>query len=283
MVLCVHLSTLMCPMHRKEILRWVKAWLKKKRRVCCVSTALIEAGINVSFPVVIRSLADIPSMIQAAGRCNRNCEADMGTVYLWNLAEERLGRLPDIQKGKEISMSLLSNMGNPDELGDPEMIKKYFIKEEEYTRKVEKYPYKEWNSDLITMLSTNSGCIIAAKNKPEDRSSRLSKRFRQSFRTAGAVFQVIDQKTKSVIVPYGWGKELIEKLAGQHTLGEEIKYLKEAQQYSVNLFEHVFERLAKEGALNSLGETGAVVLKEEYYDVWAGVKIMPQEMKDLIM
>lgn len=282
-VLCVHLSTLMCPMHRKEILRWVKAWLKKKRRVCCVSTALIEAGINVSFPVVIRSLAGIPSMIQAAGRCNRNCEADMGTVYLWNLTEERLGRLPDIQKGKEISMSLLSNMGNPDELGDPEMIKKYFIKEEEYTRKVEKYPYKEWNSDLITMLSTNSGCIIAAKNKPEDRSSRLSKRFRQSFRTAGAVFQVIDQKTKSVIVPYGGGKELIEKLAGQHTLGEEIKYLKEAQQYSVNLFEHVFERLAKEGALNSLGETGAVVLKEEYYDVWAGVKIMPQEMKDLIM
>lgn len=282
-VLCVHLSTLMCPMHRKEILRWVKAWLGKKKLVCCVSTALIEAGINVSFPIVIRSLAGIPSMIQAAGRCNRNCEADMGTVYLWNLAKEQLGRLPDIQKGKEISMSLLGNMENPDDLGRPEMIKKYFDKEEVYTRKVENYPYKEWNSDLLTMLSANGECRKAAENRKDDPLPYLSKRLCQSFRTAGAAFQVIDQKTKSVVVPYGRGKGLIEKLADRHTLREEIEYLKEAQQYSVNLFEHVFERLAKEGALDSLGETGVVALKEEYYDALAGVRTTPQEMMDLII
>ncbi|WP_390438697.1 CRISPR-associated endonuclease Cas3'' [Lactonifactor longoviformis] len=282
-ILCVHLSTLMCPMHRKEILCWVKSWLKKKKLVCCISTALIEAGINVSFPVVIRSLAGIPSMIQAAGRCNRNCEEKMGTVYLWNLADERLGRLPDIQKGKELSMNLLSNMEHPDEMGSPEMIKKYFAKEEEYTQKVEKYPYKEWNLDLVTMLSANSECRNAAYDSEDSPLLHLSKRFCQSFRTAGAAFQVIDQKTKSVIVPYGRGKELIEKLTDRHTLWEEIKYLKEAQQYSVNLFEHVFERLAKEGALHSLGETGVVVLKEEYYDAWAGVTTTPQEMMELII
>lgn len=284
-ILCVHLSTLMCPMHRKEILRWIKAWLLKKKLVCCVSTALIEAGINVSFPTVIRSLASIPSLIQAAGRCNRNCEVDMGNVYLWNLAEEKLSRLPDIQKGKEISMGLLSNVGNPDDLGNPEMIKKYFAKEEIYTQKVEKYPYKEWNSDLVTMLSTNRECRCAAGNLRDENNPLpdLSKRFYQSFRTAGTVFQVIDQKTKSVIVPYGQGKELIERLGDRHTLGEEIKLLKEAQQYSVNLFENVFNRLAGEGALVSLGETGVVILKDEYYDPWAGVKITPQEMKELIM
>ena len=58
----------MCPKHRKEILRWIKAWLLGKKLVCCVSTALIEAGINVSFPIVVRSWAGIPSLIQAAGR-----------------------------------------------------------------------------------------------------------------------------------------------------------------------------------------------------------------------
>lgn len=280
--LCVHLSTLMCPMHRKEILRWVKAWLRAKKLVCCVSTQLIEAGINVSFPVVVRSMAGIPSLIQAAGRCNRNCEADVGDVYLWNFAEERLSRLPDIQKGKEISMSLLSKIENPEEVGTPEMIQKYFAKEEVYTREVDQYPYPKWNSDLVTMLSKNSECRNAAKDKRHNPLPGLSKRFYQSFRTAGAAFEVLDQGTKSVLVPYGGGKRLIEKLAGQHTLYEEMKYLKEAQQYSVNLFDHVFNRLAGEGALYPLGETGAVALKEEYYGACTGVLLTPQEMTSLI-
>lgn len=281
-VLCAHLSTLMCPMHRKEILRWIKVWLKKKKRVCCVSTALIEAGINVSFPVVVRSLAGMPSIIQAAGRCNRNCEADYGTVYIWNL-EERLGRLPDIQKGGEICNNLLKSIENPDELGKPEMIEKYFAREEVYARGVEQYPYKQWNTNLVTMLSINSECRSIAEDRRENPLPCMSKRFRQSFRTAGAVFEVIDQKTRSVVVPYGRGKELIEQLADRHMLREEIGYLKEAQQYSVNLFEPVFRRLAEEGALNSLGETGVVVLKEEFYGAWAGVRMTPQEMEELIM
>lgn len=282
-ILCVHLSTLMCPMHRKEILRWIKVWQKKKKRVCCVSTALIEAGINVSFPIVIRSLSGIPSIIQAAGRCNRNCEADYGTVYLWNLSEEKLGRLPDIQKGGEICKNLLGGIEKPDELGKPGIIDQYFAKEEVYTQEVERYPYKEWNSDLVTMLSINSECRSEAENRRENILPCLSKRLCQSFRTAGAAFEVIDQKTKSVVVPYGEGTKLIEELAGRHMLREEIGYLKEAQQYSVNLYEPIFRRLAEEGALNSLGETGVVVLKEEYYDDWTGVKTTPQEMKELIV
>lgn len=284
-ILCVHLSTLLCPMHRKEILRWMKSWLARKKPVCCISTALIEAGINISFPTVIRSMAGIPSLIQAAGRCNRNGEAELGKVYLWNLAEEGLRCLPDIQKGREISMSLLGNMQNPDDLGNPEEIKKYFAKEEIYTREVENYPYREWNADLVGMLSGNPVCRSAAANVREEKNPLpgLSKRFCQSFRTVGTEFQVIEQKTRSVLVPYGKGRELIEKAGNRHTLREEIRFLKEAQQYSVNLFEHVFARLAREGALVSMEETGAVILKDEYYDTDAGVRITPQEMKELIV
>lgn len=282
-VLCVHLSTLMCPGHRKEILRWVKAWLKKRKMVYCISTALIEAGINVSFPIVVRSLTGIPSLIQAAGRCNRNCEADMGMVYLWNLSEERLNFLPDIQKGKEISMNLLQNLENTESIGTPEMIQRYFRKEEVYTRQVERYPYKSWNSDLVEMFSTNAVCRNAAEDRRENPLPDLSKRLRQSFRTAGSAFQVIDQKTKCVLVSYGEGRTLIEELAGSHSFSEEIRNLKKAQQYSVNLYEQIFERLATDGALYSLGETGVVVLKEEYYDAWAGVRTTPEEMKMLIV
>ena len=163
------------------------------------------------------------------------------------------------------------------------MIDQYFAKEEAYTREVERYPYKEWNTDLVTMLSINSECRSEAENRRENILPCLSKRFCQSFRTAGAAFEVIDQKTRSIVVPYGKGKKLIEKLSGRHMLREEIDYLKEAQQYSVNLYEPIYQRLENEGALNSLGDTGVVVLKEEYYDDWAGVKITPQEMKELIV
>ena len=281
-ILCVHLSTNMCPAHRKEILRWMKAWLRQKKQVCCVSTALIEAGINVSFPIVIRSLAGIPSVIQAAGRCNRNCEADQGEVYLWNLMEEKLSRLPDIQKGKEISLNLLSEPGKAAKIGTPNMIEDYFDREKTYAQKVERYPYPQWNSDLVTMLSANNECRMAAGGMQNTPLSHLSKRLHQSFRTAGAYFQVIDEKTKSVLVPYRRGKELIEKLSSRHTLGEENRYLKEAQQYSVKLYEHVYTRLAKEGALHAIREPGILALKEEYYDAGSGVLLTPQEMQDLI-
>ncbi|MCD8153654.1 MAG: CRISPR-associated endonuclease Cas3'' [Clostridiales bacterium] len=278
-VLCVHLSTLMCPMHRKEILRWVKAWLKEHRLVCCVSTALIEAGINVSFPVVVRSLAGIPSIIQAGGRCNRNFEWKLGQVYLWDLADENLKSLPDIQKGKLLSRSLLNNGANADSLGSPEIVEAYFRKEEAYTKEVELYPYPAWETNLVTMLSDNRNCANIGKNIPEF----LSKRLRQSFRTAGKAFQVIDQRTKSVLVPYGKGAELIQMLESRHTMQEEIACLKEAQQYSVNLYEQMFDRLAREGALHALGETGVVVLQAEYYNADTGVSTTPRELELLLV
>ena len=176
-------------------------------------------------------------------------------------------------------MSLLGNMENPDELGNPETIRKYVSREEREIQAVENYPYREWNSDLVTMLSTNRECRCAAGNLRDEYNPLpdLSRWFYQSFRTAGTVFQVIDQKTKSVLVPYGRGKELIEALGERHTLGGEIALLKEAQQYSVNLFENMFDRLDGEHALYSLGGTGVVALKGECYDPWAGVMITPQE------
>ena len=90
------------------------------------------------------------------------------------------------------------------------MIEDYFDREKTYAQKVERYPYPQWNSDLVTMLSANNECRMAAGGMQNTPLSHLSKRLHQSFRTAGAYFQVIDEKTKSVLVPYRRGKELIE-------------------------------------------------------------------------
>ena len=87
-----YLSTDMCAAHRLQVLDEIKRHDRKKP-LFCVSTALIEAGINISFPCVIRSLAGMSSIIQAAGRCNRNSElpeGQLGHVYICRLADENL-------------------------------------------------------------------------------------------------------------------------------------------------------------------------------------------------
>ncbi|MBQ9165862.1 MAG: CRISPR-associated endonuclease Cas3'', partial [Oscillospiraceae bacterium] len=287
-VLCVHLSTLMCAAHRLELLDWVCVWTQERRRVLCVSTALIEAGINVSFPVVVRSLAGLPSIIQAGGRCNRNWEQEAGSVYIWKFYEEKLTQLREIQRGQSISSKLIAHYReNPDQIADPEAIQRYFREEQRSLRKEHPdplcypYPDRRWNTSLVELLSENPVCCLAARDRDPELLKRLV--LGQSFRSAGVVFQVIDQKTETVLVPYGEGRELIAQLAGAHSMEEEIFLLRKAQAYSVSLFENVIRRLNAENALVPVGETGAVALREGYYDDDGGVRTERKELEEIVL
>ena len=82
------LSNNMCPAHRNEILNHIKAELKKGIKILLVSTALIEAGVDISFAGVIRSLAGLDVIIQAAGRCNRNGEMTVGKVWIVEVSKD---------------------------------------------------------------------------------------------------------------------------------------------------------------------------------------------------
>jgi CRISPR-associated helicase Cas3 len=89
-----HLSTAMCPAHRKKIIKDVRADLKAERKILVSSTQLIEAGVDFDFPVVFRAMAPLESIIQSAGRCNRENKLGNsgGRVFLFKIVD---GGMPD--------------------------------------------------------------------------------------------------------------------------------------------------------------------------------------------
>lgn len=83
-----HLSALMCAEHRSAIIASIKEALARNRngsdeRICVVSTQLVEAGVDLDFPVVFRAMAGLDSIAQAAGRCNREGRLERGEVYVF--------------------------------------------------------------------------------------------------------------------------------------------------------------------------------------------------------
>lgn len=86
-----HLSTAMCPHHRKKTIMSIVADLKDRRRIAVVSTQLVEAGVDFDFPCVYRAIAPLDAVIQSAGRCNRNDELKgKGRVVLFKLEHQRM-------------------------------------------------------------------------------------------------------------------------------------------------------------------------------------------------
>ncbi|WP_207706902.1 CRISPR-associated helicase Cas3' [Alkaliphilus pronyensis] len=243
-----HLSTDMCPKHRMDKLTEMITRLERPKKasqkpIICVSTALIEAGINIDFDVVIRFTAGLDSIVQAAGRCNRNGLMDKnGTLYIVNPADEDLTMLKDIKKGAEETERVLREYKNNPEYYDndilsPKALESYFKyyfysrkNEMSYFTTIKNYGVKD---SLYSLLSTNekSKNAVWAKNKDE----RIILPF--SFKSAGDYFNVIDGSTQGVIVPYGdEGKELINKLCEVSSFKEIFQLLKASQQFSVNLF-----------------------------------------------
>ncbi len=270
------LSTSLCPAHRKVIFTQVRFRLDKGLPVLCISTQLIEAGVDVDFASVIRFLAGLDSIAQAAGRCNRNGLREMATVHVINPDHESIDLLADIKVGRDKARRVLEE--NFDDLLAPDAIKRYF----EYyffdRSKEMVYPIKDkrlrLDDSLLNLLADNQ------KNVGKNNNPHLLK---QSFMTAGKVFKAIDSPTQAVIVPYGKeGKELIANLCGVAIDFDVKKYrqlLKQAQKYSVNVFPNVWKKLQAENAVHEIQPGEAIYfLDEKYYSDEFGLSDKPSEL-----
>lgn len=274
-----YLTTDMCPIHRKHVLNAIREKLDNTP-IFCVSTQLIEAGVDISFRSVIRMNAGLDSIAQAAGRCNRHGSPDMGHVFIVNPIDEHLDYLKDIAVGKEKSNRVLDDYKADPAKYDEDLIglkmldwyyQNYFFERKD----VMDYPVNSSRRDtLLNMLSSNS---LAALDFQRANRNIPSINLRQSFMTAAKLFKSIDAPTQSVIVKYDKaGSDLVARLCAAFDIDKQYPLIKKAQQYSINLFPFEFERLSKQNALHKVQEgTEIFYLDNQYYSKITGVSLEP--------
>ena len=268
-----HLSTNQCAAHRKAIFDTIKARLKNKQPVICISTQLIEAGVDISMACVIRALGGLDSIAQAAGRCNRHGEKEgKGQVWVLNLQEQDFTRiLPDIQAGKTHAERVFRDFAGQDIL-QPAAMERYF--EYYFYQRSDEMSYSVKNSATGSLLDWLSDNALNPYGEKNDKRSKPLPLLMQSFKSAGRAFQAIDAPTHAVIVPYGEGAELIAKLCGEWNPKEMYRTLQKAQRYSVNVFPNVWGKLQKENALHETIEgSGIYYLNERYYNDEFGLSL----------
>jgi len=284
-----HLSTSMCPAHRTAVLDKIKVCLDAANPVpvICISTQLIEAGVDVDFGSVIRYLAGLDSIAQAAGRCNRNGLRPKGKVLIVNPANENLDNLTEIRMAKEVSERILHEFYcNPasfdHDLQSPATMRRYyeyyfFKRAHEMTFPVKRKDF-ERDDNLFSLLSTNGQSVEAYKSAMKQAPTR---HLRQSFMSAAKAFKAIDSPTEGVIVPYGsHGERIIAELSSSSRFDDKVRLLKDAQRYSVNMFSHEIRKLKKKGRLYEVWEgSGILCLDERHYSEQFGAST--EEVADM--
>ncbi|HIF9218374.1 TPA: CRISPR-associated helicase Cas3' [Photobacterium damselae] len=270
-----HLSTGMCSAHRKQILDEVRARLSSSMATLCISTPLIEAGVDVDFCSVIRFVAGLDSIAQAAGRCNRNGKQKKGHVFVLNPDKENIGMLRDIKTGIEATTRLFTEFAE-DDLLKPVAMNRYFQYYFYERHKEMTYPVKQ-EQNLLNLLSCNQGNINGTPFT-----------LKQSFMTAAKQFKAIDAPTHSVIVPFNnEAQSIITQLCALDKDFNATSYrslLKSAQKYSVNIFPNVWQKLTDLQGVYPIAQDEAVFyLSEEFYSQDFGLSLeIANAQQDLI-
>lgn len=259
-----HLSTNMCPAHRRKCISDMKEQLESHSPVICVTTQLIEAGVDISFGCVVRSLAGMDNAVQAAGRCNRHGENEtVCPVYMLYLWEEKLGSLAEIKNAANISREIADTA---EDLDDVNHLVQYFRKLYRSERDKLRYPLPgNTDQDLLNLLSLNAGWVDKKKH------SHL-KFCGQAFKKAGGYFEVIDSRTSAVIVPYNAEAEkLIADLCSEQNPNRAAELLRQAQKYCVNVYAGTKSQLEQEAAIAEIScgkreDCTVKILQKPFYD-----------------
>ncbi len=242
-----HLSTLMCPAHRKEVIAEIKGRLKDGLPIKVVSTQLIEAGVDIDFPVVYRSIAGADSIAQAAGRCNREGRIDKGIVRVFESAEKHGMPRGSLKQPAQVGRGIFEDF--PD-ISSIEAIEQYFK----------------------TLFFYAGEKQLDAKSIMEKFKKKKRGGYSFSFKEAAKNFKFIRNNTKSVIVPHEEDSlKIMDKL--KHAEFPK-KYLRQLQPYTVNLYEQDYRELLGKGSIEEFKDITAILLNPgKNYDENTGIII----------
>ena len=275
------LSTNLCSDHRKKKIKNMKEALREHREVICVSTQLIEAGVDISFFCVVRHLAGLDSIAQASGRGNRHGEGEIKNTYIIELEEENLGSLDYIKLGKDCTAFVLDEYARNKErfnydLLSPEAIQRYYsyLFSDDKVEKEMDYPVSE--TTIYSMLSKTHKRTAYEKSTNE----KCPVVFEYQYKTAANCFTVIDEFAETVLVPYGEGKEIIHLLQSQYK--PDMDLIRRAQPFTVNIAKGMMQKLKDKNAVHMEERSGVWILEERYYDEEVGVTLEGKKMAPYI-
>ncbi|MBN8645012.1 MAG: CRISPR-associated helicase/endonuclease Cas3, partial [Planctomycetes bacterium] len=249
---CRHLSALMCPQHRSARVAEIREALAKPDAPCrVISTQVVEAGIDIDFPVVYRAMAGLDSIIQSAGRCNREGRlSERGHVFVFDTDENPP---PDIKRRIEATRDVLQDNADPLDLSTVEA----WFREVYFRRK------DEWDG--------GAGISVTADLAPD----------RLKFRSVAEQYNIIDQWSVPVVVPYEKeGAELCRLLQQSHKV--EAHHLRQAQRYSVSVAPWALAHLQSQGHVTGGDTTLSVLISKSLYDDEVGLRLNGEpEPRDL--
>lgn len=239
-----HLSTLMIPKHRKEILDEIRMRLKAGKPCRVVSTSLIEAGVDLDFPTVYRAYAGLESEIQAAGRCNRENRRNAKESRVFLFKPDSKYRMPSsMQRPYQVAVSVTRGV---EEIDVPEVIHRYF--QQLY---------------YMTGDSLDSRQIM---RRVEDGFQDL---FNIPFADIAADFKLIGDQGWTVMIPYDEEGRNLENWMDSEGFTFTREFFRKVGPYCVNIFENQFEELS--GSLRIVGEKFAVLTNPDLYNRKTGL------------
>ena len=255
-----HLSTLMTPEHRKRVIAAIREDLANGRPCRVVSTSLVEAGVDFDFPVVYRAKAGLDSVIQAAGRCNREGRRATTDSFVYVFEADDRYNLPQMLLQPAAGYDIISKEYS--DIGEPEAIHRYF--DWLYTVK------QHTALDKLNLISRfNDGWSKNGGSFP--------------FRDTAEAFHLIDQNTFSILIPLDDEAKALEQ---RITAGERSRpLLRAVSRHSVNIYENHLNLLLQNGQVEFMDteasqktKDGIFILRgtEGIYDKNTGLELEPE-------
>lgn len=246
----LHLSRMMCPAHISETIERIKTLLKDDDQpiIRVIATQLVEAGVDIDFPIVFRQETGLDSILQAAGRCNREGKYNMGHTFVFSLSAENRIPFGSMAKANNARLNLPVNS----DWFAPDTMNEYFLQRYSRETTFDKKDIKHY------LYKYNELC----------------------FDKAAMLFKLIDDNNQNIIV--NW-KDSTKWIAQLKEYGCTYPLMKKLAQYTVSIHQSDFNRLNEYGAINEIIEGIYVLSDSAQYDNDTGVSLENHWMDETLM